>query len=291
MRAFSIWPDFLRWASLKPISLPWADDSASEFPRNTSRITTNTTLFDAATTTLLNHYFTASMIERVIEVPGLSVYQRGRMAIAGWTKAMLSDDLETALVLSTYIRRYVPWLDGEFLQFEEGSDKHFEAARIIFDYPAFSPWMAPGAGRISVGPVTGDFTYRPVPDHVLYGGLGKGWWCEERWRSQQNEERMASPRFAQYTESEMDEIRRIWKFRKTAATTSFGPDVIRYSRENTDDPRVPRTLHRLVFATRYACDSYSAPGRISQAAYALLHKHFPDSEWAAKTPFWFGRLE
>ena len=92
-------------------------------------------------------------------------------------------------------------------------------------------------------------------------------------------------RFSLFSEPELEAIKRAMDARTTAATTSFGPRVIRYAKDNLDDPRVPRTLHRLVFATRYAC--YTAPGDISRAAYALLHKNFPNSEWAEKTPYWF----
>ena len=229
------------------------------------------------------------MIEDVIGTPGLSDYQRGRLAIAGWTKAMLADDLSTALRLSTRIRRYVRWLEGDMAQFEEGADRHFEAARIIFDYPAFSPWLEPGAGRVYTG---GDRDRRrPIPDHVTYGSTWGGWWCTA-WREYRIREAMLeSQRFSGYSDAELSDVRQVVDYRKTAATLSFGPHVIRYARERLDDPRVPRTLHRLVFATRHACGTWAAPGRISQAAYALLHEHFPESAWAEKTPYWYGRLD
>ena len=102
---------------------------------------------------------------------------------------------------------------------------------------------------------------------------------------------LRSPRFSRYSDSELTAIGKVVDYRKTAATTSFGPYVIRYARDHLDDPRVPRALHRLVFATRHACRYWQAPGKISQAAYALLHEHFPDTEWAAKTPYWYGRLD
>ena len=280
------WPDYLRWASLKPLSLPWTDDFARRLPWNFNRITTDTTLFGEDATNLLNEYFTSSMIEEVIDTPGLSDYQRGRLAIAGWTKAMLADDLASALKLSAHIRRHVPWLDAELEQFEQAQDKHFEAARIIFDYPAFSPWMEPGAGRIYSYP-----PYRQIPDHVTYGSTWPAWWCSA-WREYRIYEGMLKgPRFSHYSDSELTAIRQVVDYRKTAATTSFGPHVIRYARDHLDDQRVPRTLHRLVFATRHACRYWQAPGKISQAAYALLHEHFPDTEWAAKTPYWYGRLD
>ena len=30
---------------------------------------------------------------------------------------------------------------------------------------------------------------------------------------------------------------------------------------------------------------------ISRAAFRLLHRHFPDSEWAEKTPYWYGEID
>ena len=283
----SNWPDYLRWASLKPLSLPWTDAAAARLPSNFNRITTDTTLFDRNATNLLNSYFTAAMIDDVIDTPGLSDYQRGRLAIAGWTKAMLADDVDLALKLSARIRRYVPRLEGDMARFEEGRDRHFEAARIVFDYPAFSPWMERGARRV----YTGDRPYRQIPDHVTYGSTWGGWWCPA-WRDHRIREGMLrGPRFAGYSDAELAAVRKVVDDRETAATSSFGPYVIRYAREHLDDPRVPRALHRLVFATRHACYVGRAPGRISQAAYALLHEHFPDSEWAAKTPYWYGRVD
>ena len=289
------WSDYFRWtSSLQPLSLPWTDDFARRLPPNFHPITGDTTLFSNGAINLLNTYFTSSMIEEVIDTPGLSDFQRGRLAIAGWTKAMLADDLESALRLSIQIRRHVPWLASELEQFEQAQDKHFEAARIIFDYPAFSPWLDRGVGRVHYDRTVSH--YRQTPDHVTFD---EGWWCSSLYPGfydrrtsydrRNSEEMLQSPLFSRYSDAEISAIREVGEYRETAATTSFGPHVIRYASENLDDPRVPRTLHRLVFATRYACSN--APGNISQAAFALLHEHFPDSEWAEKTPYWYGRLD
>ena len=270
------WSDYLRWSSLKPVRLPWSGGDP-----NPHGITLETALFAARTTELLNSYFTPSMILEVIDTPGLSSYQRGRMAIAGWTKAMLADDIEAALALAPHIRRHTPGLDGDLALFEQANDKHFEAARIIFDYPAFSPWMDEGAGRLH--------GTQPTPDNVTYGSTSGGWWCPP-WRDHSiSEHTLRHPRFSRYSALEIAAIRKVNDARQTSATTSFGPHVIRYAENNLNEPRVPKALHRLVFATRHACRT--APGEISQAAYSLLHKHFPDSEWAEKTPHWFdGRI-
>lgn len=280
------WVDFLHWVSLKPLVLPWSDDAVRRLPANVSRITSATALFPAEAANVLDNYFTPTIFMETIDSPGLSEYQRGRMAIAGWTKAMLADDLDSAVELAGRVRRHVPFLNHEFGRFEQAEDKHFEAARIIFDHPGISPWMWEGAGRVIwAGPNT-----RPAPDHVI-SHTRAGWWCAG-WHEHYTEEPMLRhPRFgklATQVDSDRDlaaiqSMRR--DIQKTAATTSFGPHVIRYAKDNLDDPRVPRTLHRLVFATRYACRP--APGEISRAAFELLHANFPDTEWAAKTPYWY----
>ena len=289
----STWTEYFRWAPVKALSLSWTDQYARRLPPNFNRITTDTPLFSQDAAEVLNRYFTPAMLLEAIETPGLGSYLRGRMGIAGWTRAMITDDIEAALKLSVHIRRNVPRLEADLAAFEAASDRHFEAARIIFEYPAFSPWMGSGAGRVQSHRVwLDDGTVqetRPTPDYVADGWRGENWWCASHEhaidRFRVSEVELQHPRFSHYSEPELESIKQLVELWRTSATTSFGPHVIRYAKENLDDPRVPRALHRLVFATHHAC--YRAPGEISQVAYALLHKHFPDSEWAEKTPYWY----
>lgn len=288
--ATSNWTDYFRWAPLAAISLQWSDEDARRLPANFNRIMRDTPLFSKETAALVNDYFTATMILEVLDTPELEphlgTYLPGRLAIAGWTKAMLDDDMATALELARRIRSHVPLLDGELRTFLEAEDKHFEAARIVFDHPAFSPWVRFGEGRIQSNISRPD---RPMPDYVAGGTSGNNWWCAA-FRPVPAGEVPQHPRFSRYSDREKTAIRDVALVRETAATTSFGPHVLRYAREHLDDPRVPRTLHRLVFATRHAC-GWRAPGSISRAAFRLLHRHFPDSEWAEKTPYWYGEID
>ena len=288
-RIASNWEDYFRWAPLHALSLSWPDQLARRLPANFNRITRDTPLFAKETTALVNDTFTPSMILAVIDSPALGDYLRGRMAIAGWTKAMLADDLNAAFVLADRVRATVPNLASEFRVFQQADDKHFEAARIVFDHPAISPWIRPGEGRIQ----RHASATRPAPDHIAIGAPDTNWWCASRvepGHDQRLDDMLRGPRFAHYSAGERGDIRRVVWARTTAATTSFGPHVLRYAPDHLDDPRIPRTLHRLVFATRHACE-WLAPGSISRAAFVMLHEHFPESEWAQKTPYWYGRLE
>jgi hypothetical protein len=71
-----------------------------------------------------------------------------------------------------------------------------------------------------------------------------------------------------------------------AAPNYLSRQVIQWGMKNADDPRVPEALHLAVKTTRYGCTDKET-GRWSKAAYDLLHKRYPNSVWAKRTPYWF----
>jgi hypothetical protein len=62
--------------------------------------------------------------------------------------------------------------------------------------------------------------------------------------------------------------------------------VFAWAQRAPDDPGLPEALHLAVRATRYGCTDQSN-GEYSKRAWELLHRRFPASEWAKKTPYWF----
>ena len=62
--------------------------------------------------------------------------------------------------------------------------------------------------------------------------------------------------------------------------------VIKWANANPNDPRVPEALHLAVTTTRYGCGDKET-GRWSKAAFDLLHRKYPNTTWAKKTPYWF----
>ena len=56
--------------------------------------------------------------------------------------------------------------------------------------------------------------------------------------------------------------------------------------KNPNDPRSPEALHLAVRSTRYGC-SDKETGRWSKAAFDLLHKRYPNTNWAKATKYWF----
>ena len=62
--------------------------------------------------------------------------------------------------------------------------------------------------------------------------------------------------------------------------------VIAWAKRHPKDPRNPEALHRAVWATRWGC-SNEETSKYSKAAFQLLHRRYPKSEWAKQTPYWY----
>jgi len=62
--------------------------------------------------------------------------------------------------------------------------------------------------------------------------------------------------------------------------------AIDWATANPNDPRSPEALHLAVRSTRYGCTDKET-GKLSKAAFDLLHKRYPNTKWANATKYWF----
>jgi hypothetical protein len=62
--------------------------------------------------------------------------------------------------------------------------------------------------------------------------------------------------------------------------------TLAFAQAHPQDPRVPEALYLVVRATRFGCTG-GQTGDFSHRAFDLLHRRYPTSKWAAKTPYWF----
>lgn len=208
------------------------------------------TLFPDDTVAWINSTFTPAMLMDAVERIELNDYLRGRLVIAAWTRSVLIGDDATANRAAAALAEAFPELAGDLERFVAGEDRDFLAARIVLTHPGFSPLVPTGIGRYRY---SGDGMIFPAAT-VALPLRAYNWWCNAG---------STLP----------------------TATEFFAPAVMARAQANPDDSSLPHTLHRLVFATRHACDS--GPGEVSRAAFELLHRRYPDSEWAEKTPYWY----
>ena len=78
---------------------------------------------------------------------------------------------------------------------------------------------------------------------------------------------------------------------KKLQSIATAPDLLAaqtlaFAQRHPQDPRVPEALYLAVRATRYGCTD-SQTGGFSQRAFDLLHRRYPNTEWAKRTPYWF----
>ena len=70
------------------------------------------------------------------------------------------------------------------------------------------------------------------------------------------------------------------------APAFFAHETADWATAHPNDPRNPEALALAVKSARYSCtDDQSS--KYSARAFRLLHTHYPNSEWAKRTPYWF----
>ena len=227
---------------------------------------------------------------------------RKGIVIAAWTRAGLIDEHEIQQRLTPLVKEHWPTLAGELDRFSAATDPL--ARRWAFLYIALS---YPG-----VQPVLRTATHRDTRIDRI-DNFRDNWWCDMEkglrsakasWehymlsdhrrrnsRAQPKPETIAD-RFEDgpvfLSESERAELKRQIEKLKTIET---GPNylsarAIQWAKEAPDDPRVPEALHLAVRTTRYGCVDDDTSG-FSKAAFELLHRRYPNSEWANKTKYWY----
>lgn len=86
---------------------------------------------------------------------------------------------------------------------------------------------------------------------------------------------------ASLARSELEALRQM-----PAGPTYLGREALAFARAHPNDPRVPEVLHRIVRASRFGCGD-AETGQVSKAAFALLHRKYPNSPWTKQTKYWF----
>jgi tetratricopeptide (TPR) repeat protein len=78
----------------------------------------------------------------------------------------------------------------------------------------------------------------------------------------------------------------------------FAEDAVAWGQERGwidswfgSDADLPETLHLAVQATRIGCRSPEDNSPWSRAAFKLLHRRYPNSDWAKRTPYWYGIIQ
>lgn len=288
--------EFLQFAQRVPTGFSY-DEDGRELPVDKESLAqdeaykeraSGRTLFDADAAAAMNTRFPLALLRQAAAHRALPEHLRREVAVAAWTRSVLLDDRAAGRELAPVLESLMPELKG-FLNDEAGAAtdeaRKFSAVYAILKFPALRPYVDSGVGRTT-----------PPRDIDNYRD---NWWCAHTSASpaappntsggQQQGERQspaARPAFP-------NERHALLAGREDARVTALGnaPNyltrlAIEWATKAPADPRVPEALHLAVRTTRYGCTDEQTTA-LSKAAHALLHRRYPRSEWARKTPYWF----
>ena len=255
--------------------------------------------FDADATPILNEKTPLSRLIEAAQSSALSLNLRQNIAIIAWTRAVMLEDAKSAA-------RLVPLLPKP-LGITAASGTGFPASLAILRNEGIRPYLEPGIARVSSYSVFDNYhdnwwcqpTRNPagsVPSSSQSSGLPQ--WSDQRnWSSEVPAPLLPQP-VGIFTPQEQQqaavESTRLKQLPDSADL--LGQRVMDYAKDHPNDPDVPEALHLTVRATRYGCaktvpnpNNATQPvySPTSKAAFQLLHRNYPKSAWAAKTPYYY----
>jgi hypothetical protein len=286
--------DFLADAARVPATLSWNDDGR-EIPADDSWLSNEVTdgyksrtgkpLFDYDAGHAFNKQLPLSVLKEAVKSKALPPGPRLDLLQAVWLRAALLGDTKTADELTPILAELVPELKPLLNNYQSSTqpdEKKFAAIYAWLKFPGLEPVVDIGVGRET--PLHQQDTYRD------------NWWCRSISGSSYPEQSrevvyftaitgpppaFLSPAEIQQGASEATALGALG-----TAPNYISSQVIAWANRRPSDPRVPEALHLAVRTTRYGCTDKET-ARWSKAAFDVLHRKYPNSPWAKKTPFWF----
>lgn len=291
--------EFLQFAQRVPTAYSY-DEDGRQLPQTDEELAQDETfksyargrrLFDADAAAAFNNQFPLALLRQAAVSRALPDTLRREVAVAAWVRSVMLDDRESGKELAPVVESLVPelkgYLDAE-LSAPTNEARKFAAVYALLKFPGLRPYVAGGIGRTT--PVGKIDDYRD------------NWWCDRKTQlsprdasgdddadASKDKPAQAAPRPLSFIDAAQQAAAERENARLAAAGTA--PDyltrlAIEWADKSPEDPRVPEALHLAVKTTRYGCTDEQTPA-LSKAAFQLLHKRYPKSEWAKKTPYWF----
>ena len=288
--------EFLTYAARVPAAVSWNDDGR-EIPADDETVSTEMKdikgqpRFDYDAGMAFNQRIPLSLLKTAAKSTTLPEPLRRDLSQAVWLRAVILGDTKTAdelaPVVSSLIPELLPLLNA-YLSAAPPQAKKSLAMYAWLKFPGLEPVVDVGIGRRT-----------PLQEQESYRD---NWWCQLTYYSlaeesaKEKEERNLPASFtASNTQrllflspSDQATAEREWKtlLAVDAAPNYIVQQVLQWASRTPNDPRLPEALHLAVKTTRYGCTNQES-GRWSKAAFDLLHRKYPNTTWAKKTPFWF----
>jgi hypothetical protein len=245
--------------------------------------------FDADGANVLNSRLPLSILREAATSQTLTTGLRRDVTQAVFVRAALLGNRQIASELAPQVARLMPELKTamqNYLASANDEEAKYNALYIFLHFPGIEPYVDANLGRST-----------PVAE---IDNFRDNWWCNEALTekrvnlSPQNDlekekARLARAPYPLFLSAEQKAEAR--KELQQLAALGTAPNylcrqAIAWAKAYPEDARVPEALHLAVRATRYGCTDEKT-GAYSKAAFDVLHKQYPESEWAKKTKYWY----
>ena len=228
---------------------------------------------------LINTKMPLSLTAKVIEKAKLTKQHKLNFVQATFVRSVLLMNDSLANKFASELMVLKPELKNELVAFKNATDKterQFIAAAIVLNNPAMRPFVNFGIER-------------QTPFQEI-DNLRDNWWCAEAPYVSYDEQIDKDAEIVSSLMNEADAKLGKDEFKKLiglgTAPNALAKMVLNWADKKPNDQRLAKALHQSVRATRYGCEDDETT-KYSKMAYKKLHKLFPKTKWAKKTPYWF----
>jgi len=287
--------DFLKFAQRQPAAFSWDDDgreNAIDIKEDEElKALAGRAMFDNDAAQIFNEKFPLSLLTEAASHRTLPEHLRKQVALTAWTRAAILDDVENGKALVPVVSALAPELKSNldsYLAATNAGQRKSAALYAILKFPGLQTLVTSNVGRLT-----------PLGERDIYRD---NWWCavadESKAATDESDEATQetpkAPAASEKVEmSFLSDTQKAAAKRERAQLIALGTapnylarEAIEWANRTPNDPRVPEALHIAITATRYGCTDKET-GKWSKAAFQLLHKRYPKSVWARKTPYWF----
>jgi hypothetical protein len=288
--------EFLSYAPRIPVAITYNIDGR-ELPTDVESnerlklMARDRPLFDEDAARILNRHMPLGMLREAVHRGVLPSHLRRELAMAVLVRSLVLGEEATLRNLVPVIKNLIPELGpylDEYRATVNREARTFGGILMLLRFPGLKPSVPDNVGRVM-----------PL-DHI--DNYRDNWWCAITTATStppRDADRLSSPLEQLYPDGQEATLEFLHPEQTAAAHQELqrlaalgtapnylSQQVIAWGQKASGDSRVPEALHLAVKATRVGCTDADT-GKLSKAAFELLHQRYPKSLWAQKTPYWY----
>jgi hypothetical protein len=246
-----------------------------------------TLFFDADAVTAINQSLPLEVLVTAARDPKVDERLHRALLVAAWTRAWLLDRDDIAASLSPALQALFPELRKPLETYLKAApaDQHYEGLHLLVRFPGLLPYVRDFQEREVTTPLA------DVP-HDSY--THNNWWCTAGipFKSIAYPESYSAPFVVVPAFANEPAVRaQAVAEQKTLRERGSGPTfllraLMAWSEARPADLRIADDLALAIRTTQWACPD-SKTRATAHAAYDFLHSHYPKSEAATRTRYWY----